>query len=45
MDAGIDLKQNVVITESTAKLRQWLSAALKDEAFWADWKTFTRTTR
>jgi hypothetical protein len=45
IDAGIDLKQNVVITESTAKLRQWLSAALKDEAFWADWKTFTRTTR
>jgi hypothetical protein len=45
VDAGIDLKQNVVITESTAKLRPWLLAALKDETFWADWKTFTRSTR
>ena len=45
VDAAIDLKQNIVITVSTAKLRSWLLAALKDETMWADWKTFTRSTR
>jgi hypothetical protein len=45
IDAATDFKQNVLITASPAKLRGWLAAALKDEAFWADWKTFSRSTR
>jgi hypothetical protein len=42
LDAAIDLKQNVLITSSSSKVRAWLVAALKDEGLWADWKTFTR---
>jgi hypothetical protein len=38
-----DVKQNVIITGPSSKLRLWLAAALKDEALWADWKTFTRS--
>ena len=43
LDAAIDLKQNVLITSPSSKVRAWLAAALKDEALWADWKTFTRS--
>jgi hypothetical protein len=45
LDAAIDLKQNVLITSSSAKVRAWVAGALKDETVWADWKTFTRSTR
>jgi hypothetical protein len=45
LDAATDLKQNVVITASTPKLRAWLLKALDDEEVWAEWKTFTRSTR
>jgi hypothetical protein len=45
LDAAIDLKQNVIITAPTEKLRTWLAAALKDDELWADWKTFTRSAR
>jgi hypothetical protein len=43
LDAATDVKQNVIITARTAKLRTWLAAALKDDELWADWKTFTRS--
>ncbi len=43
--AAIDLKRNIVLTASSARLRTWLEASLKDEAFWAEWKTFTRSAR
>ena len=43
VDAATDVKQNVVITAPSAKLRKWLATALKDETLWADWKTFTRS--
>jgi hypothetical protein len=45
VEAATDVKQNVLITESSAKLRKWLAAALKDETLWAEWKTFTRSVR
>jgi hypothetical protein len=45
LDAATDLKQNVVITAPTPKLRAWLLKALHDDEAWADWKTFTRSTR
>jgi hypothetical protein len=43
VEAASDVKQNVLITASPAKLRTWLASALKDETLWADWKTFTRS--
>jgi hypothetical protein len=45
LDAAIDLKQNVLITSSSSKVRTWLAAALKDETLWAEWKTFARSSR
>jgi hypothetical protein len=45
LDAATDLKRNVVVTAPTARLRAWLLKALEDEDAWADWKTFTRSTR
>jgi hypothetical protein len=45
LEAATDLKQNVVITAPTPTLRAWLLKALEDEDVWADWKTFTRSTR
>lgn len=45
LDAALDLKQNVIITAPTAKLRAWLVTSLKDDDVWAEWKTFTRSTR
>jgi len=41
--AATDLKQNVLITAPTPRLRAWLAASLRDEALWADWKTFVRS--
>jgi hypothetical protein len=40
-----DVKQNVILTASSSQVRAWLATALKDEALWADWKTFTRSAR
>jgi hypothetical protein len=45
LDAAIDLKQNVLITSPSSKLRAWLTSVLKEEALWADWKTFTRSAK
>jgi hypothetical protein len=45
VSAATDVKQNVVLTAPTSRLRAWLVLALKDEALWAEWKTFTRSTR
>jgi hypothetical protein len=45
LDAAIDVKQNVLITSSSPRVRAWVAAALKDETLWAEWKTFTRSTR
>ena len=45
VDAAVDVKQNVLLTPSSAALRKWLGAALKDATLWAEWKTFTRTAR
>ena len=45
VDAAADVKQNVLITASSPKVRTWLAGALKDETLWADWKTFTRSAR
>lgn len=45
LDAATDLKQNVIVTAPTPKLRAWLVKVLEDEDVWADWKTFTRSTR
>lgn len=45
IDAAMDLRQNVLLTPSSAKVRAWLITALKDETLWADWKTFTRSAR
>lgn len=45
LDAATDLKQNIVVTAPTPKLRAWLLKALEDEDVWADWKTFTRSVR
>ena len=45
IEAATDMKQNVIITGSSSKLRTWLLAELKDEAVWAEWKTFTRSAR
>jgi len=41
--SAADVKQNVIITGSSSQVRKWLVAALKDEALWAEWKTFTRS--
>jgi hypothetical protein len=41
--AVTDVKQNVLLTAASAKLRLWLAAAVKDEMLWAEWKTFTRS--
>jgi hypothetical protein len=40
--AATDLKQNLVITAETPALRQWMVAALKDPALWAEWKTLSK---
>lgn len=40
--AATDLKQNVVITAETPALRQWMASALKDPAYWAEWKTLSK---
>ena len=45
VDTATDVKQNVLVTASSAALRKWLAAALKDETLWAEWKTFTRSVR
>jgi hypothetical protein len=45
LDAATDLKQNVIVTAPTPRLRAWLAMALEDEEVWADWKTFTRSAR
>ena len=45
LEAALDLKQNIIITAPTPKLRAWLLTALKDEDAWAEWKTFTRSTQ
>jgi hypothetical protein len=45
IDAATDLKQNVVLTAPTAKVRTWLLAALKDETLWAEWKAFARSSK
>lgn len=42
--AALDLKDNIVLTGPSAPLRSWIEASLKHEAFWAEWKTFTRST-
>ena len=41
--AATDVKQNVIITAPSSRLRTWLAAALKNPALWAEWKTFTRS--
>jgi len=43
--AATDLKQNVLLTAPSSKVRAWLAGALKDATLWADWKTFTRSPR
>jgi hypothetical protein len=45
VDAAVDVKQNVIITGRSPNVRVWLVAALKAEALWAEWKTFTRSAR
>jgi hypothetical protein len=45
IDAATDIKQNVLLTAPSAKVRAWLIAALKDDTLWADWKTLTRKIR
>jgi hypothetical protein len=45
IDAATDVKQNVIITGRSPNVRVWLVAALKAEALWAEWKTFTRSAR
>lgn len=45
INAAADMKQNVIIMAPSSQVRTWLVAALKDEALWADWKTFTRSAR
>jgi hypothetical protein len=45
LDAAADLKDNVVLTAPTPRLRAWLRASLADPTAWADWKTLTRTTQ
>jgi hypothetical protein len=45
LDSATDLKQNVIITAPSARLRTWLAAAVADETLWAEWKTFTRSAR
>jgi hypothetical protein len=43
--AATDLKKNIVLTAPSARPRAWIEASLKDETFWAEWKTFTRSSR
>jgi hypothetical protein len=43
VDAATDVKQNVIITAPSSRVRAWLAAAVKDPALWAEWKTFTRS--
>lgn len=45
VDAAIDLKQNILLTAPSAKVRAWVRAALADDMLWADWKTFARSAR
>jgi hypothetical protein len=45
IDAATDLKQNILLTATSAKVRAWLRAGLADDTLWADWKTFTRSAR
>ena len=41
--AVTDVKQNVLLTAASARLRAWIAGAVKDEMLWAEWKTFTRS--
>ena len=43
VEAATDLKQNILLTAPSTKVRSWLAAALADEALWADWKIFVRS--
>ncbi|MGH8184969.1 MAG: hypothetical protein ACREUC_00285 [Steroidobacteraceae bacterium] len=43
VEAATDVKQNVILTARSSRLRAWLAAAVKDPALWAEWKTFTRS--
>lgn len=43
--AATDLKQNIIITAASPRLRAWLAGAVKDPSLWADWKTFVRSAR
>jgi hypothetical protein len=45
VEAAMDLKQNILFTAPSAKVRAWLATALKDETLWADWKNFSRSAR
>jgi hypothetical protein len=43
ISAAVDLKKNVLLTAPSPRVRAWIEASLKDDALWADWKTFTRS--
>ena len=43
--AAVDVKNNVVLTGSSAQVRSWIETSLKDDRLWAEWKTFTRSAR
>ena len=45
LPAATDVKQNLLITAPTRTLRRWLASAVKNDALWADWKTFTRSSQ
>jgi hypothetical protein len=45
VESATDLKQNIIITAPSARLRAWLTTAVKDDALWAEWKTFARSAR
>ena len=40
--AGLDVKQNVVITAGTKRLRRWIDAHGVSPGWWGEWKTFVR---
>lgn len=40
--AGVDVKQNVVITADTKRLRRWIDAHRASPGWWGEWKTFVR---
>lgn len=45
VEGATDLKQNILLTAPSPKVRAWLRAGLADDTLWADWKTFTRSVR